>query len=89
MQSSSSGVHAGEPGSARTVRRLLRPLEIAEDALHYAVAVALLGVGVIVLWRSVADGFSGSGDLLSEIVPSVINSLLFVVIVLELLGTVT
>ena len=36
-----------------------------------------------------ADGFSGSGDLLSEIVPSVINSLLFVVIVLELLGTVT
>ena len=89
VQSSSSGVHAGEPGSARTVRRLLRPLEIAEDALHYAVAVALLGVGVIVLWRSVADGFSDSGDLLSEIVPSVINSLLFVVIVLELLGTVT
>ena len=89
VQSSSSGVHSGEPGSARTVRRLLRPLEIAEDALHYAVAVALLGVGVIVLWRSVADGFSGSRDLLSEIVPSVINSLLFVVIVLELLGTVT
>ena len=89
MQASSSAVHAVEPGSARTVRRLLRPLEIAEDALHYAVAVALLGAGVIVLWRSVADGFSGSGDLLSEIVPSVINSLLFVVIVLELLGTVT
>lgn len=89
VQSSSSAIHVGERGSERTVRRLLRPLEIAEDALHYAVAVALLGVGVIVLWRSVADGFSGSGDLLSEIVPSVINSLLFVVIVLELLGTVT
>lgn len=89
MQSSSSAVHAGATGSERTVRRLLRPLEIHEDALHYAVAVALLDVGVIVLWRSVADGFSGSGDLLSEIVPSVINSLLFVVIVLELLGTVT
>ena len=89
VQSSSSAIHVGERGSERTVRRLLRPLEIAEDALHYAVAVALLGVGVIVLWRSVADGLSGSGDLLSEIVPSVINSLLFVVIVLELLGTVT
>lgn len=36
-----------------------------------------------------ADGFNGNADLLSEIVPAVINSLLFVVIVLELLGTVT
>jgi len=71
------------------IERLLRPLVIAEDVLHYAIAVALVGVGVVVLFRSVADGFNGSGDLLSEIVPGVINSLLFVVIVLELLGTVT
>ena len=80
---------AGEGTAVRAVAHLLRPLEIAEDVLHYAVAVALLGVGVVVLWRSVADGFNGNADLLSEIVPGVINSLLFVVIVLELLGTVT
>lgn len=37
---------AGEGPAVRAVARLLRPLEIAEDVLHYAVAVALLGVGV-------------------------------------------
>ena len=81
--------HASGATTGGTVERLLRPLEITKDVLHSAVAVALLDVGVLVLWRSVADGFKGNADLLSEIVPAMINSLLFVVIVLELLGTMT
>lgn len=63
------------------------PLLWAEDALQYLVAVALMVVAGAVLVHSVTDLFKDHRTF-AEAIPNVINSVLFVVIVLELFGTV-
>lgn len=70
-------------------RRVIGLVEVAEDVVHYAVAVLLVGVATVVLVRSVTDFFvHGNGHLFSERVTAVINSVLFVIIVMEILRTV-
>ena len=59
----------------------------AEDALQYLVAAALIIVAGAVLVHSVIDTFKHDQQF-AVVVPNVINSVLFVVIVLELFGTV-
>jgi len=60
---------------------------VAEDMVHYAVALVLVGVAVVVLVKSVADLF-GSDHEFATLVTDVINSILFVIIVMEILRTV-
>ena len=65
----------------------MRPLLWAEDALQYLVAVALLAVAVAVLIHAGTDTFR-RGQTFAVAVPNLINTVLFVVIVVELFGTV-
>jgi len=61
----------------------LHVLHLAEDVIHYLVALAMVGLAAYVLFRSVVDFTHKQDD--SERVIGGINSVLFVVIVLELL----
>ncbi len=63
------------------------PFLWVEDALQYLVAVALMLVAGAVLMHTVADLFNKHRTF-AETIPNVINSVLFVVIVIELFGTV-
>jgi uncharacterized membrane protein (DUF373 family) len=82
------------PSDHRAIRqrieRLYRPLVVIdrlEDVIHYVVAVLLLGIAVIALYRTVDHLVVNRHDFAVQ-VTSGINDLLFVVIVLELLRTV-
>lgn len=63
------------------------PLLMAEDVLQYLVALALVAVAGVVLAHAATEAFR-TGRRFSEEIPTVINTVLFVVIVLELFGTV-
>ena len=67
--------------------RHMLPFLWVEDALQYLVAVALMVVAGAVLVHTVADLFKKHRTFAATI-PDVINSVLFVVIVIELFGTV-
>jgi uncharacterized membrane protein (DUF373 family) len=74
----------------RRIERLYRPLVVIdrlEDVIHYVVAVLLLVIAVIALYRTI-DHLILNRDVFEVQVTSGINDLLFVVIVLELLRTV-
>jgi uncharacterized membrane protein (DUF373 family) len=74
----------------RRIERLYRPLVVidrAEDVIHYIVALLLLVIAVIALYRTI-DHLIVNRDDFAVQVTSGINDLLFVVIVLELLRTV-
>jgi uncharacterized membrane protein (DUF373 family) len=62
-------------------------LHLAEDLIHYAVAVLLLCLGVLVLWHTGAS-FLAAGTTFSSRVIDGIDGVLFVVIVIELMQTV-
>jgi uncharacterized membrane protein (DUF373 family) len=64
----------------------LHVLHLAEDLIHYLVALAMVGLAGYVLFRSAVD-FTHKQEY-SERVIGGINGVLFVVIVLELLTTV-
>jgi uncharacterized membrane protein (DUF373 family) len=64
----------------------IRVLHLAEDLLHYLVALAMIALASYVLFRSVVDFFDKS-DYATRVIGG-INGVLFVVIVLELLTTV-
>ncbi len=68
-------------------RRVIGLVEVAEDMVHYAVALVLVSVAVVVLVKSVLDLFEGHTEF-AELVTDVINSILFVIIVMEILRTV-
>jgi len=72
----------------REGRRVIGVVEVAEDVVHYAVALLLVGVAVAVLVSSVIDFFNGTDHAFAERVTAVINSVLFVIIVMEILRTV-
>jgi uncharacterized membrane protein (DUF373 family) len=69
-------------------RHVIGLLQVAEDVVHYVVAIVLVGVAGVVLVHSVLDSFDGGHDTFAEQVTSVINSILFVIIVMEILRTV-
>ena len=64
----------------------IRVLRKFEDLLHYLVAIAMILLAGFVLFRAVADFFEEHDNATRVI--GAINSVLFVVIVLELLTTV-
>jgi uncharacterized membrane protein (DUF373 family) len=59
-----------------------------EDVVHYLIAAVLIGVAGYVLVRTAVDLFS-TGTSFAERVTTAINDVLFVIILLELLRTVT
>ena len=63
------------------------PFLWAEDLFQYLVALSLIAVAGAVLVHVVADLFTAHRTF-AESIPNVVNSVLFVVIVLELFGTV-
>jgi uncharacterized membrane protein (DUF373 family) len=80
--------HSGvRKGLRQEGRRVIGLVEVAEDMVHYAVALVLVGVAVVVLGHSVFDLFN-SHEPFATLVTDVINSILFVIIVMEILRTV-
>jgi uncharacterized membrane protein (DUF373 family) len=69
-------------------RHLIGVVQVAEDLVHYAVALVLVGVAGVVLVRSVVDAVAGEHESFPIAVTSVINNILFVIIVMEILRTV-
>ncbi len=69
-------------------RRVIGVVQVAEDVVHYAVALLLVAVAAVVLVRSVTDFLEGHDHAFPERITSVINSILFVIIVMEILRTV-
>jgi uncharacterized membrane protein (DUF373 family) len=69
-------------------RHVIGLLQVAEDIVHYVVAIVLVGVAGVVLVHSVIDSFDSGNGPFAEQVTSVINSILFVIIVMEILRTV-
>ena len=67
--------------------RTLGMLGRIEDGMHYAVGLLLVGVSMVVLVHSTAD-FVSSDAAFAERVTSLVNGVLFVVIVMEMLRTV-
>lgn len=67
--------------------RTLQPLAWGQDLLQYAVAVVLMGAAVVVLVRSVYESLFHPGPF-NEQIPGLIDSVLFVIIVLEIFSTV-
>lgn len=67
--------------------RDMLPFLWAEDLFQYLVALSLIAVAGAVLVHMVADLFTAHRTF-AESIPNVVNSVLFVVIVLELFGTV-
>jgi len=65
---------------------ILHTLHLAEDVVHYLVALAMVLLAGYVLYRTAVDFFNES-DYATRVI-SGINGVLFVVIVLELLTTV-
>jgi uncharacterized membrane protein (DUF373 family) len=69
-------------------RHVIGLLQVAEDIVHYVVAIVLVGVAAVVLVHSVIESFDSDQGAFAEQVTSVINSILFVIIVMEILRTV-
>ena len=69
-------------------RHVIGLLQVAEDIVHYVVAIVLVGVAGVVLAHSVFEFFDSGEDPFAQQVTSVINTILFVIIVMEILRTV-
>lgn len=67
--------------------RALGMLGSVEDGMHYAVGLLLVGVSILVLVHGAFD-FVSKGSGVPERVTSLVNSVLFVIIVMEMLRTV-
>ena len=84
----SEDVHAAHADQGQRIFRF--PLWVAQragDLIQLAVAVLLLVIAGIVLYRTCTDLFSSGGDFPTRVTDA-INGVLFVVIVLELIETV-
>ncbi|MHB8294819.1 MAG: hypothetical protein ACYDH5_09405 [Acidimicrobiales bacterium] len=71
------------------VRQVTAVLSVLQTVIYYAVALVLVGIALIVLYKTGA-GFAaiGQGGSLSLLAIAAINQVLFVIIVMELLSTV-
>jgi uncharacterized membrane protein (DUF373 family) len=67
--------------------RLIAALSTAEDVIYVGVAVILVAIAAVLLYRTVVDSFSGH-HLFAERITTAVNGVLFVVIILELFRTV-
>jgi uncharacterized membrane protein (DUF373 family) len=67
--------------------RSILPLVLAEDVMHYAVAAVLVVVAAVFLVHAIADALR-SNQPFPDAVLSLVEGLLFVIIVLELFRTV-
>lgn len=65
----------------------IRPLLWAEDALQFLVAIVLILIAAAVMFHALTEVLR-HGQTFAVSVPNLINTVLFVVIVLELFGTV-
>lgn len=63
-------------------------VQVAEDMVHYAVSLLLVVIALAVLVNSVDEFLSSGQGEFAERVTGVINSVLFVIIVMEILRTV-
>jgi uncharacterized membrane protein (DUF373 family) len=76
--------------SRRSIERAHRPLVVLdriEDLVHYVVAVLLLAIAGIVLYRTVEHLFDSRDNFAAQVTNG-INDLLLVIILMELLRTV-
>lgn len=82
-------IHSGaRKGLRHEGRRVIGLVEVAEDMVHYIVSVLLVVVALVVMVHSLREFVdSGHGEF-AERVTAVINSVLFVIIVMEILRTV-
>ena len=71
----------------RRPRWILESLMVAEDVIYVLVAVVLIAIAAVLLYRSVSDALSSNATFDVRITGAV-NGVLFVVIVLELFRTV-
>jgi uncharacterized membrane protein (DUF373 family) len=62
-------------------------LGLVEDGVHYAVSLLLVAVSALVLLHSTGDFFA-RGSTLAERVTALVDSVLFVIVVMEMLRTV-
>jgi uncharacterized membrane protein (DUF373 family) len=69
-------------------RRVIGLVEVAEDVVHYAVAILLVAVALVMLVKSVIDFLDAPDTVFAVRVTNIINSVLFVIIVMEILRTV-
>jgi len=79
--------HGARLGLRHEGRRVIGLVQVAEDLVHYAVALVLVAVAGVVLVKSAMDLIEAEGEF-AELVTNVINSILFVIIVMEILRTV-
>jgi uncharacterized membrane protein (DUF373 family) len=80
--------HSGaRKGLRQEGRWVIGLVQVAEDLVHYAVAIVLVGVAAVVLVKSILDLFNSHDDF-PQLVTGVINNILFVIIVMEILRTV-
>jgi uncharacterized membrane protein (DUF373 family) len=83
------GLPAPPPVRGRAARSLIRLLALGETAMFVVVAVALLVIAVVVFARGLHDAVRPpAGEEFAVTVTKAVNSVLFIVIVLELLRTV-
>jgi uncharacterized membrane protein (DUF373 family) len=91
VKSADAGTGGQRPGSGgieRLPRRpYLAPLVLANMVMHYAIAVLLLVVAAIVLWRAARD-LATSDQPLVTATTNAVNAVLFAIIILEVMRTV-
>ena len=78
----------GAPGVAREPRRVDRLLGWAEDGVYLGIAVLLVVSSAVLLVVAVDQGLDVIGDLSSDPIVEVLDTLLLVFIVVELLSAV-
>jgi uncharacterized membrane protein (DUF373 family) len=74
-------------GGSPSRRVYLAPLVLANMVLHYAIAVLLLAVAAVVLWRATRDLVDSRQPLVTA-TTTALNAVLFAIIVLEVMRTV-
>lgn len=83
--------HGEDRGSTSGARWSAWPLGVlawAEDLVHYIVALVLVALAAGVLVQTVSDFFRTGSHPFATRVTSVVNGVLFVIIVMEILSTV-
>jgi uncharacterized membrane protein (DUF373 family) len=74
-------------GRRREATLPIAALGWAEDLVHYAVALLLVAIAGVVLYRTVSDSLTGEHSFPVRIT-GVVNGVLFVIIIMEILRTV-
>ena len=74
-------------GPLRAPRQLVVALGAVEDLIYLAVALVLIGIAAVLLYRTITDAVS-SHESFGDAITAAVNGVLFVVIVLEIFRTV-